>query len=295
MTSSPNPDLRLFLKTFSTVPNSFVDDLFAFHDSSTLQTDPALQTDPVIDLTHVAKWLDVRRDSILRTLRESYRKDIDYVSRSSPKKREPGASNRHGGNRQKEVLITPDCFKRICMLTRSKRGEQVRTYFIALESLIVKYQTQLIAGIKPDAQRLERNMRPNDPADSAGYVYVIRASEEMDGIYKIGRSKDLNQRLAQYQTGRADKIEVVFKYRTDSLKAVEKCVQALLRDERYRGCKTRCNEVYKADLDMIKEIVKGCDDLRVLKVEYTKRKPLQMTGGYYVVLRKEEDTLDASA
>lgn len=90
------------------------------------------------------------------------------------------------------------------MLTRSTHGEQVRTYFIELESLLVRYQAQIISGIKADIARLERNMRPLDSEDSGGYVYVIRASEAMDGIYKIGRSRDLNKRLAQYQTGRSD-------------------------------------------------------------------------------------------
>lgn len=70
MAASPNTNLQVFLRTYSTVPNAFINDLFAFYDDTTLQTDP------VIDLAHVATWLNVRKDSLAKTLRESYKKGI---------------------------------------------------------------------------------------------------------------------------------------------------------------------------------------------------------------------------
>ena len=263
-----------FLKKYSAVPNAFIDELFSMYSASTVQTDH------VVDLDRVSKWLGVRKDNLMRTLKTSYKEDIEYIVRKSKKQM------RYGGNNCKQVLLTPDCFKRLCMQTKCERGEQVRTYFIDLEALVVRYSQQIIAGIRADEEQLRRNMRPRDPADSAGYVYVIRASEKMDGVFKIGRSKDLNRRLDEYQTGRADLLEVVFKLRTDSLQQVEACVRAWMRDNRHNGCRMRCNEVYKADIDLIKTVIHKCDAVGRAKVEFARRKPLTMTGGYYVVLKK---------
>ena len=129
-------------------------------------------------------------------------------------------------------------------------------------------------------------MRPRDLHDFAGYIYVIRASDKMDGVFKIGRSKDLNRRLDEYQTGRADSIDVVYKLRTENLKQVEGCVHSWLKEHKYDGCRIRCNEVYKADLDLIKIVINRCDEVGRAKMEYVRRKPTTMTGGYYFVFRK---------
>jgi hypothetical protein len=44
-------------------------------------------------------------------------------------------------------MLTPDCFKRICMRSRSSRAEDVRTYFIELESLLVRCRSTLLKGM----------------------------------------------------------------------------------------------------------------------------------------------------
>ena len=273
--------LGMFLNKYSAVPNAFVDELFSLYDITTIQTDP------IIDLDDVAKWLNVNKRGLMRTLNKSYKKDIDYILHKS--KRKPGAG-KYGGNNATRIMLTPDCFKRLCMLTKSPRGEDVRSYFIELESLVVRYTQQFVAGIEADDAQLRRNLRPRDPADSTGYVYVIKASEKMDGVYKIGRSKDLNKRLNEYQTGRADTIEVIYKLHTEALNQVEGCVRAWMNEHRYNGCKMRCNEVYKADIDLIKTVINKCDAVGRAKVEYVRRKQPTLTGGWYIVLRRDGNT-----
>jgi hypothetical protein len=272
--------LAAFLKKYSAVPNAFIDELFGMYDGATIQTVP------IVDLDHVAKWLSVQKFNLLKTIRASYKMDLDYTIERGVGGKRP-AGGKYGGNNYVRVLLTPDCFKRLCMQTRSPRGEMVRTYFIELEALVVRYNQQLLSAIEADDAQLRKNMRPRDPADSTGYIYVIRASERMDSVYKIGRSKDLNRRLDEYQTGRADALEVIYKLRTQDLKGVEGCVHAWLKDHAYDGCVRRCKEVYKADIDLIKMVIGECDGIGRAKVEYARRKPTVMKGGYYVVLRKE--------
>jgi hypothetical protein len=109
-----------------------------------------------------------------------------------------------------------------------------RPYFIDLESLVVRYNQQLIAAIDTDDAQLRKNMHPRDPEESAGYIYVVRASEKKDRVFKIGRSKELNRWLNEYQTGRADLLEVVYKLRTENLKGVEGCVHAWMKEHAIR-------------------------------------------------------------
>jgi phage anti-repressor protein/predicted GIY-YIG superfamily endonuclease len=239
-----------------------------------------VQTDLVIDADKAVEWLGVRKYNLLKLLRSQYKLGIDF----QVEKISHPTGMRYGGNTYKRVSMTPDCFKRVCMLSRTPRAEEVRTYFIGLESLLVKYRQQLVQGMAADIRLLQRAAKPKDPADSAGYIYVIRASAENDSVYKIGRTQDLNRRIATYtDTGRADGVEVVFKFRTESHKATEACVKAMLRERQYRKYK----EVYQADIDMIKDIIRKCDDVASYTRIYTSRKPSKMTGGYYIVLERE--------
>ena len=50
-------------------------------------------------------------------------------------------------NNYKLYMLTPDCFKRLAMLSRSKNAEMVRTYFIEVEGLFLKYRTQTTEGM----------------------------------------------------------------------------------------------------------------------------------------------------
>ena len=118
-----------FLKRYSAIPNSFIDELFEFYNENTSQSDPS------INLNNITRWLGTSKEGILKTLKESYVKDIDYTI-SKPVN--PVRRTSHSNN-LKVVLLTPECFKRLCMQSRSVKAHEVRTYFIEIESLLLKY------------------------------------------------------------------------------------------------------------------------------------------------------------
>ena len=64
---------------------------------------------------------------------------------------------------------------------------------------------------------------------------------------------------------------------------MEACLKAWLKDRRYR----KYSEVYQADLDMIKQIVAGCDSIGQLKLAYRSKTASKMTGGYDCELRAD--------
>lgn len=268
-------DLATFLKTHSTISNAFVDAFLSIYNPNTIQTDF------VVKLSVAANWLQASKKTLVTTLTSSYKEGFDYTIVKVSKK----ADVKYGNN-NKEWLLTPDCFKRLCMRSRSKKAEEVRTYFIQLESLLVRYRSTLLKGMDIEIKEMERSLKPRDPTDSAGYIYVIRARSDRDSVYKIGRTANLTKRLATYSTGTVDGVEVVFKFRTDSHKKTEACVKAMLKDKQMRKYK----EVYEADLSMIKQIIGKCDETaQYTRVYANTRGVKNMDGGYYMVLQKDDE------
>ena len=70
----------------------------------------------------------------------------------------------------------------------------------------------------------------------------------------------------------------MYRYRTDDVVAVEGCLKSMLKKYEYKKYK----EVYQANIDIIKDLINGCDTLS-LRSEYRNRKPLKNKGGFYVV------------
>jgi len=267
-------DLKSFLKQYSTIPNAFIDKFLSFYNPDTIQTDF------IINVDQVAEWLGMQKFNIIDTLKKSYRGDIDYTITATTRR-----TKKYGGNNYKLVMITPDCFKRLCMRSRTKKAEEVRTYFIQLESLMVRFRSVILKGMDVEIKQLESALKPKDINDSAGYIYVIKASPEKDNVYKIGRTQNLNKRLATYSVGTVDGIETIYKFRTNSFKKTEACLKLMLKEHQLRKYK----EVYQANIDMIKTIIQKCDDT----VQYTKvysnvRAERNMTGGYYIVIEKDD-------
>jgi hypothetical protein len=123
MSDGSDDALVEFLKQFSSIPNEFIDDLFSFYDPETAQNEPA------IDIDAVAKWLQIAKFKLMETLRTSYKLGIDFTV---TKMRNPRSTvSKYGANSYKQVLLTPDCFKRMCMRSKGKMAEDVRTYFIS--------------------------------------------------------------------------------------------------------------------------------------------------------------------
>ncbi len=273
---SKNITAKEYVKLTSTVPSKFVDELFEFYDEKTNQTDP------VIRLDIVAHWLSANKRKLVETLKQTYKLNFDYIiSKPTNIKKKVFRANNN-----KLYLITPDCFKRLAMLSRSKNADMVRTYFIEIENMFLKYKDQTLEGMQMEIDRLERNQKPKTGLygkvlePNAGYLYVIRASEEKNSLVKIGRTKDLVSRLRNYDSGRANDVEVLYTYRVPDIVGAEGCIKSLLKKFQYRKYK----EVYQADIDMVKELIKGCGDLSA-KLHYKKQK-MEMTGGYYIVIDK---------
>ena len=97
----------------------------------------------MIDLKNIAKWLKVNIKVLRETLKKSYKKNIDYIDNSN-KIQKKGS----GGHTLKITLLTPNCFKKICQLTKSKKGNEVREYFIKVEEYYLSIEIILFKDYK---------------------------------------------------------------------------------------------------------------------------------------------------
>jgi len=268
--------LQEYLKKFSSINNKFIDDFFNLYDENTEDNDY------VINIDAVSKWLKILRGNIKKTLAETYRERIDYkitINKST-----------NAGRPKETIYLTPDCFKRICMLTKSTKGEEVRSYYIQLEKHIDKYKDNIINDLRTRVQVLERNMKPIEISKNEGVIYVLKTPEDvaLKDVYKIGSTEDFKSRLTTHHTSHADNVEVKHVYKTSDVKGVERCLIAVLKEKQYRKRK----EFYEINLESLKEIISKCGDTLAL-VKKSKTLKTVIGGGnkedgkYYIYLHKE--------
>ncbi len=266
-----------YLKKFTSVSNKFVDDFFSHYDENTSDTDF------VVDFDNTAKWLLMRKDSIKRTLMESYRKNIDYKITEN--------KLTTAGRPSERILLTPDCFKRICMLTKSPKGEEVRSYYIQLEKHLDKYKDNIINDLRSRIKVLEGDLKPLEIPKDHGVIYVLKTDNtiELKDIYKIGSTTDFKSRLLTHQSSHADNIKVEHIYKTTNVKGVERCLKTVLQERQYRKRK----EFYQIDIEDLKKIIDNCGETITLLKKSRVNKPSvdesgKKTNNHYVYLHKED-------
>jgi phage anti-repressor protein len=170
-------DLITFLKTYTKINNDFIDDFFGLYN-----TDEKYNF--CINVNIIAKWFDMRNDSIKDTLVYSYKENIDY-------KIIKGVSNGKRGKPKDTILLTPKCFKLMAMQSRTKKAIEVREYYYELEQVIDQYKDYIIKGLEEKISKLENNQKPKiNP--SKGVIYIIQTSDGI-GHYKIGKTKNLKK------------------------------------------------------------------------------------------------------
>jgi predicted GIY-YIG superfamily endonuclease len=170
------------------------------------------------------------------------------------------------------------------MMSRTAKAREVRAYFIAVERTLFKYRDEIVHGMDNRIKVLEINQKQKLEAKDfiGGVIYVIKASLDMDSVYKIGRTKDLSKRLASHSSASADSLEIVYKFKTSCVNKVESCLKLMIKEKQYRKYK----EVYQIDIASLKKVISSCDDACIEVVQTPKANKKHQIGGgqYYAVL-----------
>ena len=257
-----------FLKTYSKINNDFIDDFFGLYD-------PNDKYNFAINLENIAKWMNTNKSDLKNTLINSYKEKIDY-------KIIKGKSNGLKGKPKETILLTPKCFKLMAMQSKTKKAIQVREYYYELEQVIEQYKEYIIKGLEEKIKKLENNQKPKiNP--SKGIIYILETADGF-GHYKVGKTINLKKRLSKYNGDKKDDIIPLYVYETNDIDNIEKCVKTYAKQYQY----IKYKEVYKADLNMLKDLINDCGEFNEktnLKIKWKSNK--QTGGNHYIAIFRD--------
>ena len=141
------------------------------------------------------------------------------------------------------------------MMSRTEKAEEVRSQFISLEDHINKYKDYIIEGLNKKVAKYETELKPQEIQNESGSIYVLKTTESIEDVYKLGKAKNFKQRLQTHQTSHPEKLDIAYVYETDMIDQVESCLKNLLKTKGYRKRK----EFYEIDIDILKSLIKMCE------------------------------------
>ena len=136
-----------FLNQFATIPKEFIKDFFI------IAKENYLDDEIIISFDLVLKWFDIRKDNLKRLLVNNFEKNYDYTIKQIKKNH----LNKAGATRFEEILITPDCFKELCMISQAEKAKQARKYFLGMEKLVKRYYETIKESLYKKIGLLETN------------------------------------------------------------------------------------------------------------------------------------------
>jgi phage anti-repressor protein len=95
----------------------------------------------IIEFEKVTKLLKINTKHAKRILTNSYRENIDYIIQKVDK-----TSGGSGGHNKKIYYLTINAFKKFCQSIHNEKGNEVRDYFVKVESVLNKYKNSSHKG-----------------------------------------------------------------------------------------------------------------------------------------------------
>ncbi len=193
-----------------------------------------------IEDSDVSKYLDITLKNLRQRLSNEYSKtkrfieNVDFIKIKTGKK--SGVT----------YMLNYACFEKIAMSGDSVKSEAVRMYFIKLRQFIVENQKLIY-------QAMENKMDLNK---FNGYesIYFFVIDERTPDILKAGRTKDIVNRLRNYNVGRIKEVELKYFALVRNSLLIEKCLKFKLKKNQV----LENTEIFKVDPKILKKVIKEC-------------------------------------
>lgn len=225
-----NINLKDFLKTYTAISNNFIDEYYSFYEMCEKEKYG-------INAELVIKYLEYKEvKKFYERLRKNYNIQSDFIIKRKIQKSQKGIKD-------VEYLLSLDTFEKICLTSKTSKGDKVRDYFIILRKFINYYKTHFANNI-------------NRLAKKKKYVYIILVNKNKN-IQKFGRTKDIRKRLYNYATGNDKHPDIKFILIVDDPIRVESCTKALIEKYQFKNKQ----ELYKIDYDVLKLAIFDCADM----------------------------------
>lgn len=219
--------LKEFLYKFTAIPKKFIDEYYSFYVLCENETFG-------IPLSKVVKYLGITNQVRVETrLREDYILSTDYVIIRSHQKSMKGVKDAI-------YMLAFKTFEKICMVSKTVKGNEFRDYFIMLREFVDYYKDHITDKIMELTQTNK-------------FMYILGVNKSKD-IFKIGRTGNIRKRLQAYATGKEKHPDIEFILIVKDDKQVEKCSKMFAKTSQFKGNK----ELYKASLDKLKKLIFKC-------------------------------------
>lgn len=239
-------NIKIFLKLFTAINENFINEYFKFYEL-------AQKNKYNIDLNLVIEYLEIKNNEIfIKRFKDNYIENVDYIKKIKDNKK------KELGDKIVTYHITLDTFEKICMMSKAKKANNVRDYFITLRKFIQYYKDN-IANMIIKNGKLEINK----------YVYIILVNKGKN-IFKFGKTNDIRNRLKNYQTGQDVHPDIKFIMLVKDNSFVENCVKDLIKKYEYK----HNQEIYKINIDIMKDKIFKCAQLEIEDNELLQNKNL---------------------
>jgi prophage antirepressor-like protein len=164
------------------------------------------------------------------------------------------------GGLQQQLFLTEDGLYELLFISRKPIAKQFKVWIRnIIKEIRLKGKYDLEEKLKQKELEYEKQIEETqrelhlykqktyEEIEKTGHVYIIKT----DGGYKVGKTKDINNRVKGLQTGNNREIEVVFDFKTSNSDLLEKNVHYIL--DRYRCNSNR--EFFDCDPEYIKRII----------------------------------------
>jgi phage anti-repressor protein len=266
-----------FLKRYTNIDHNFIEDFYVFYDEN------KSEYDFVINIETIAKWLNVKKFHLKELLKVNFIKDKDYIETKIINKKQG-----KGGHNKLNVMLTYDCFKMLCMISRSEKSKQIREYYIEIEKHLFKYREEIIESLHEKIGIKYSNKKIMEENKKEHIIYVLKVDRSSD-IYKIGKTSILKKRFSNYKVGNINEYEIVYVFKTkpELLDEIEKCIKVNLNSNTYN---TSSDEIIKLDLDRIIETINFCSK-KETKTLYAKNNEeyANKNMAWFLFIDKDED------
>lgn len=282
----------------TTQQHMFVESFWTF-----LQCDE--EVDMVVDLDEACKYIGVRKDQAKRTLLKSFREGQNYsvlapqnvipqIVENSPEGQNFGAltppqklfapqiveqRSSRGGHNVERIMMTPDTFKELCMMSNTAKAREARGYYIKMEKVLKQYlkeqaeslQRQLVLRSASEARLIEekstiaaekaqieaekveaekrlalelgkQKQRAYVPVPKLDNVYVMKEAAELHSDrHKIGKALDTKKRTSSFNTGSARGVQMLHVRETHNAPIVENVIEVTMKRYHFQREHYMCN------------------------------------------------------
>lgn len=237
MNSINNLELKKYIIDVLKSENKNVDEniieLFLF---SLKEKDFPINIDTLLKL-NVYKY----KRNIIRKLQE-YKKGEDFCSLNS--------KSQTGGRPSENIMLSIECFKSLCIMSKNEFGKKTRDYYITIENVFKKYMEESLTKLKEEnkilnnklieeqkdivkmkkficTNTLKNHYRHQFPVKPC--IYILKNPDELYDKYKYGLTTNINERLASDRT-MIPNLKVKYLLYTEHCELFEKIINIKYKD-----------------------------------------------------------------